>query len=77
MEVVQEFDSTWQYLTWGIIFVLFLLYYHYAQILKEHFFPDVVTDRGKRQLFDFGSVAGGMILFLMLWAFVLERLYNG
>lgn len=77
MDPIQEFDSTWQWVTWAVFFVLFLFYYHYAQELKDHIFPRIVADRGKRQLFDAGALAGGIVIFLMAWGFVLEWIYNG
>lgn len=77
MEPVQEFDSGWKWITWAVMLLLFFVYYHYAQALKEHLFPNTISDRSKRQLFDFGSVAGGIVMFLFIWAYVLEWIYNG
>jgi len=76
IEVGQEFDSTWQWITWGVMALLFFVYNHYRMELRDYLFPNIATDRGRRQIFDITTFMGGMFVFLMIWGFVLESIYN-
>ena len=77
MDNLQEFDSTWKWVTWAVMILLFLMYDHYRRQLKDFLYPKIVTDRGRRQVYDLTTFLGGVIVFLMTWGYILEWIYNG
>lgn len=76
VEYAQEFDSTWQWITWLVFALLFIGYYILAEKLRDKVFPNIVTDQGKRQFYNLVAILGGIAVFLLMWGYVLERIYN-
>jgi hypothetical protein len=73
----EEFDSTWQYVTWVIMVAVFFIYNHFRAMLRDHIYEDTIENKGHRQIYDFATCMGGGIVILMLWGWSLEVIYNG
>lgn len=71
-----QFDSTWQWISWAVTVVLFLVFNHWREELRDCLFPLRIAQRGVRQLFDISTFTTGMLVLLYVWSVVMEWIYN-
>lgn len=76
MEVVQEADITWMWLTWAITVVLFFVCLKYVEALKNRIYPKIVTQRHERRVFDLLIFPVLAVVFLFLWGLALGFFYS-